>query len=61
METGDVEAPIAKKSHPLHDVMQSILDVNSDNVICEQSSPNQGFFKGGLILYWHLKTSVTFV
>ena len=60
METGDVEAPIAKKSHPLHDVMQSILDVNSDNVICEQSSPNQGFFKGGLILYWHLKTSVTF-
>jgi len=42
METGDVEAPIAKKSHPLHDVMQSILDVNSDNVIDEQSSSNQG-------------------
>jgi len=42
METDEVEAPIAKKSLPLHDVMQSILDVNSDNVIDEQSSPNQG-------------------
>jgi len=42
METGEVEAPIAKKSLPIHDVMQSILDVNSDNVIDEQSSSNQG-------------------
>ena len=61
METGDVEAPIAKKSHPLHDVMQSILDVNSDNVIDEQSSSNQGnFFEGGLNFYCYLKTFVTF-
>ena len=44
METGEVEAPVAKKSLPIHDVMQSILDVNSDNVIDEQSSPNQGSF-----------------
>ena len=61
METGEVEAPIAKKSLPIHDVMQSILDVNSDNVIDEQSSSNQGnFFEGGLNFYCYLKTFVTY-